>query len=390
MQREFQCYICDSKKGTEYFSIENYPAYIVPLPQEYAANVAKGFLPLYACNSCGHMQVPEPDAILQQKIYEEYYNYYVVDSSEALVAHYRNPFTNFLNSLKAANKFNEGDVLEIGCSSGERVEYFASFGKSYTGVDPSHRIEIARKKYPQNTFIQGYFPEALPQNLLFDTIISQFNLEHISNVNKFVSNVYTACNSNGLFIIQVPDANFFTRTKQPNFLAHEHIQYFTKETLAFLLERNGFVPIAWGEDGPSLICAAQKSAHISTENKINIDSVLAQVKLQATLFNQSIELPNELIFYGVGPQLYWLLDKFKGNMQNVVVVDDNPDYQNLCLPANNNIIITISKELTQQKQHIVLSLNSVYHHKVLDKIKSFNIACKVTLCENGIWKTINI
>ena len=230
----------------------------------------------------------------------------------------------------------------------------------------------------------------MPQNLLFDTIISQFNLEHISNVNKFVSNVYTACNSNGLFIIQVPDANFFTRTKQPNFLAHEHIQYFTKETLAFLLERNGFVPIAWGEDGPSLICAAQKSTHISTENKINIDSVLAQVKLQATLFNQSIELPNELIFYGVGPQLYWLLDKFKGNMQNVVVVDDNPDYQNLCLPANNNIIITISKELIQQKQHIVLSLNSVYHHKVLDKIKSFNIACKVTLCENGIWKTINI
>ncbi|MEO8769687.1 MAG: methyltransferase domain-containing protein [Ferruginibacter sp.] len=384
MKKNFNCYICSSEKGKEYFSIDNYPAYIVPLPASYALNVVKAPLALYACDHCGHMQIPEPDSEIQRKIYEEYYNYYVVDSSEALVAQYRNPFTNFLNNLKSEYKLKNGDLLEIGCSSGERTAFFSTFGKSYTGVDPSNKIELAKNKFPQHTFIQGYFPEALPSST-FDIVISQFNLEHILDVNKFVSNIYNACNEGGLFIVQVPDANFFTRTGQPNFLAHEHIQYFIKETLSFLLQQNGFDPIAWGEEGPSLICAAKKTSSALQKISIDVESILEKVKTQATLFNDTVALPEEIIFYGVGPQLYWLLDKFKGKMDHVIVVDDNPDYQDLCLPGYSNSITTISKELIEQKQNIVLSLNKIYHEKVLNKIKAFKVSCNVILNENNSW-----
>ena len=90
----------------------------------------------------------------------------------------------------------------------------------------------------------------------FDLIVSQFNLEHIIDVQAFVSKIHFALNSNGLFILQVPDISDFVRNKMPNFLAHEHIQYFTKDSLSKLLESQGFKNILWGEEGPSLIVAA--------------------------------------------------------------------------------------------------------------------------------------
>lgn len=389
MSRNFDCYICSSKSGKEYFSINNYPAYIVPLPAQFAVNIKKAILPLYACDTCGHMQVPEPDADLQKSIYEEYYNYYVVDSSEALVPHYRTPFISFVNELKASAAMPFGNLLEIGCSSGEKVEFFAGFAKTYTGVDPSHRIEIAKTKFPNHSFVQGYFPDALPK-AVYDIIVSQFNLEHILNINKFVASVYDSCNNNGIFIVQVPDANFFLRTQQPNFLAHEHIQYFTKETLALLLQKNGFMPMAWGNDGPSLICAAKKM-----DEKVEVDNaattkLLQAVNQQATIFNQAIDLPKNVIFYGVGPQLFWLLNKYNYDVNEAIIVDDNPSYKGLCLPGFKNEILSLTKEIILQQQNIVLSLNNVYHQTVIEKIKNLGVTCNIILNENNHWKTIKI
>ena len=390
MKRLFECSVCGSKEGKEIFSIKNYPAYLVPLPVDYAAKVIKADLPLYACSTCGHMQVPEPDQEVQKKIYEEYYNYYVVDSSEALISHYRKPFENFIAKLVHEKKIMNGNLLELGCSSGEKVEFFSSFSKSYTGIDPSHRIQLAAKKFPKHTFIQGYFPEALPPSL-FDTIVTQFNLEHIEKVAEFISNIYKVSNENGMLIIQVPDAAHFERTAQPNFLAHEHIQYFTKETLSFLLLKNGFKPIYWGEEGPSLILAAVKTEPNAALDYSTNKLALQHAQKQALLFNTHPVLPEKpMIFYGVGPQLFWLLSQYNGNLNDIEVIDDNINYHQQGLPGYNKVIQPLSKKLVREKKYIVLSLNKIYHTQVLEKIRALNEPCEVLVnTQENKWNIIN-
>ncbi len=388
----FACHICEHTEGEELFTLRHYPAYLVPLPPAIARNVQSGDLTLWMCGRCGHMQIPKPDEVLQKLIYEKYYNYYVVDNSEALVPHYRTPFVNFINELDADGQILKGNLLEIGCSAGERIPFFSSISKTYTGIDPSDRIRIAMEKYPECTFIQGYFPDAL-NGMQFDTVVTQFNLEHILDISGFIENIYDATTENGMILIQVPDCQYFLRTHQPNFLAHEHIQYFVKDTLKLLLARCNFHAIAWGDEGPSLITAAVKKdrSKISIAETENFKQNRANARHQRDLFNEFPEIPDgPLVFYGVGPQLYWLLNAI-GNFSEdqTTVVDDNPQYHGQGLPGYRIVIQALSPDLIEKKT-IILSLNKIYHLRVIDRIKSFNKSCRLMYIKDRSWVVENI
>jgi len=41
-----------------------------------------------------------------------------------------------------------------------------------------------------------------------------------------------AVREGGLLLVQVPDADYFLRTSQPNFMAHEHVHYFRRAQLS--------------------------------------------------------------------------------------------------------------------------------------------------------------
>lgn len=391
METTLCCSICEQNDVKEIFTFKNYPAYIVPLNPELAPNVVKDDLILYLCASCGHMQCLNLKQELQRLIYEVYYSYYVVDSSEAFVPYYRIPFLKFIEQLKTDGILPNGSLLEIGCSSGEKVELFSSFSKQYTGIDPSSRIEIAKSKFPNYRFIRGYFPQDLPDGELFDVVITQFNLEHIQNVNGFIRQVTHSLMPNGIILIQVPDCGYFLKTSQPNFLAHEHIQYFTKNTLSILLERNGLKPVAWGEEGPSLITAAVKSTQPFLIDQNSVSQSIQDALAQVQLLNSPPELPTSpVIFYGVGPQLYWLLNYYKGDINNISVVDDNPNYFHQGLPGYTILIERISSELIKEKNSIILSLNKLYHKQVIEKIKNLKTPCSIIFINENQWETINL
>lgn len=385
------CSICNSEELKSIISINSYPAYIVPVPKEIAKSIMKADLELFGCENCGHLQTLNPDKELQRLIYEQYYSHYVVDSSESFVPHYRKPFVDFLEKIKENKYFeNKDNLLEIGCSSGQQVDLFKKFAKSYYGIDPSEKIHKAIQAYPNDHFIKGYFPESIP-DISFDIIVSQFNLEHILNIQKFVSNVFTALNPNGLFVLQVPDIEDFLRNKLPNFLAHEHIQYFTKNTLHKLLESQGFQILAWGEQSPSLIVLAQKNKTIEKydfkENTIFNINNWSQISLN---FNNVPKITaKKIVFYGVGPQLYWLLSNI--SVTDFIVCDDNPNYEYQGLPGYGNDIMKPSKDIFLHCEVVVLSLNKFYHKKVVEKLKNYQIEMKIcSIDENGNWITTNI
>jgi 2-polyprenyl-3-methyl-5-hydroxy-6-metoxy-1,4-benzoquinol methylase len=385
------CSICEYPDITEVFTFKNYPAYIVPLNPELAPDVVRGNLSLYVCSVCGHMQTINPDPEIQRLIYEVYYSYYVVDSSEAFVPHYRIPFNSFIENLSADGLLPKGNLLEIGCSSGEKADYFSSFSKQYTGIDPSTRIKTAMTNHPGHRFIQGYFPQDIPAGELFDVIVTQFNLEHIQHVNSFIQHIYETISPDGVLLIQVPDCGYFLKTSQPNFLAHEHLQYFTKSTLTVLLEKNGFKPIEWGEEGPSLITAAVK-----TNQPFGIDATIAETSVknalaQVQLLKSPPDIPSSpVLFYGVGPQLYWLLNFYKGDLAKIAVADDNPNYLHQGLPGYALKIDKISADLIREMKTVILSLNKIYHLQVINRIKSLNVPCSIIYLDGNQWTVLNI
>lgn len=239
--------------------VANYPVYLPALPPALASGVTLAKLTLLACQECGHLFKAAPDAKLQKLIYETYYTHYLQDSEESHHPHYRKPFNDLVSSVSAAGVFPRGKLLEIGCSTGEQVPFFSSIAASYTGLDPSERIEDARSRFPEARFVRGYFPEAVPGES-FDIVVAQFLLEHMEDAGGFLRAVFESTSSNAVLLIQVPDVDFYLNVGQPIYLAHEHIQYFRRPQLQLLLERHGFDPMAWAAPGPSLICAARRGS----------------------------------------------------------------------------------------------------------------------------------
>jgi SAM-dependent methyltransferase len=377
------CGVCGSGGIQPLLRFADYPAYLVPLPAAVAPGVRRAPLEAWHCLACGHLQQVAPDPALQQAIYAEYYGHYRVDSAEALVPHYREPFEIFVTAH--AGSLPRGTLIEIGCSGGERVEFLARFAERYVGIDPSPRIAAARARHPAHRFIAGTFPDAIGDQQA-DVIVSQFNLEHIVDCGAFLDAAHELTRPDGILIVQVPDVAPFAERGQPNFLAHEHIHYFRRNALEGLLRRHGWRPLAWGPVGLSLIVAARRD---TPETPPPADPAELDWSRQRRLFEARPRLPDgPIVFYGVGPLLFWMLGD-GAPAGPVTIVDDNPAYHAMALPAYGWPVQRLAPELLAEAT-VVLSLNPVYHQTVIARLAAIGCRRPILAWADGGWQEIRL
>jgi 2-polyprenyl-3-methyl-5-hydroxy-6-metoxy-1,4-benzoquinol methylase len=343
-------------------------------------------LTLTVCRRCGHFQLPTVDPDIQRLIYEVYYSHYEIDSLETMIPAYREPFNQMIESLAADGLLSKGRLLEIGCSSGAMIPFLTRFCSSYTGVDPSERIDLARAQYPQHTFIHSYFPSPELQGP-FDVAVTQFNLEHIENAGTFVDGLAAIMRPGAVLLVQVPDAGYFLHTEQPNFLAHEHVHYFRAAQLAMLLASRGFAVERWGENGPSIICAARRSD--TAIAPIEIVDPLADAIVLRELAMTVPPLPRRPVLYGVGLTLHWLLVMVPSLATEATVVDDNPSYLGKGVPGYDLLIQKPSSELFEGRD-VVLTLNAIYHERVLERLRTLGASCVVHRMSEHGWTTCSL
>jgi SAM-dependent methyltransferase len=383
MNARFVCTICGHRAAMEVVSFPSYPAFQVPLPRDLAPFVARAPLTMAACRTCGHFQVPQVDPEVQRLLYEVYYRHYDVDTLDTMVLPYREPFNRLVQSLAADELLPKGRLLEIGCSSGAMIPFLTQFCNTYTAVDPSERIEIARSRFPEHTFIRSYFPtDTLTDS--FDVAVTQFNLDHIEKAGEYVEALASAMIEGGIVLVQVLDAGFYLRTSQPNFVSHEHVHYFRRQQLAFLLGSRGFEVVRWGAEGPSIICAARRVANALPASAFDVGDPLADAIALRSLAAQVPTLPPRPVFYGVGLTLHWLLAKNPSIAAGATVVDDNPGYQGKGVPGYDLTVDKPTRELLDGRD-VILTLNTIYHDRVLDHFRSTGMSLRVHRITDGGW-----
>ncbi len=114
-----------------------------------------------------------------------------------------------------------GDTtLDIGCGTGISTFYAAEIADKVIGIDLSvdmvRKLEqkIRRRKLVNIEVITGSFPEALPQNIEFDSIISSFAIVHFTPEQRktIYKQIYTLLSDGGrlgLFAAQGEIASSF-------------------------------------------------------------------------------------------------------------------------------------------------------------------------------------
>lgn len=177
--------------------------------------------------------------------------------------------------LRAAGKrVEDSDFLEIGSSYGFLLHLLKGLGaKSVIGVEPGDEGNVGSKKYGI-PLVQDFFPTDKLVGT-FDVIFSHAVMEHIENPSVIVREMVKRLNPGGVVFLAVPECEKKLRVGDVSILSHQHVNYFTGQTLGGVLEQAGLRDVvvrsspvrsilyAWGTlsgDAPSLSKTAVSDA----------------------------------------------------------------------------------------------------------------------------------
>lgn len=133
-----------------------------------------------------------------------------VEKDQAIMS-LANNYLDFLFSLVAP--FQRGDVLEIGSGRGNLTEMAlknkSSQIKSISCIEPDpqciNRLRKMSEDYSTETCIlEGFFPEVIPDNCIFDLIYSFNVLEHIRDDQNALTKAFNLLKNNGILFAYVP------------------------------------------------------------------------------------------------------------------------------------------------------------------------------------------
>ncbi len=225
-------------------------------------------------------------------------------TSAELEDYYRNYGTSHYLSPVTVKRYNEwlddfesfrqtGNMLDVGCGSGFFLEEAKKRGWNVFGTEFSDAL-VAISKAKGIIMQQGGLTEDTFHGIGFDVVVSIEVIEHIYNPADEVRNIHRILRKGGLFFCTTPNFNALSRywlKDRYNIIAWpEHLGYFTRKTLKYLLERHGFKTVRTTSTGFSFT-RMRVSLNMSRQKVVSADSddEVLRRKAESSFFLRTIK-----------------------------------------------------------------------------------------------------
>jgi len=135
------------------------------------------------------------------------------------------------------NKFSPKSVFEIGGGHGIlEINYQRYNNTPWTILEPNPKpMEGSKAK-----FINGFFTDNINLDFEYDTVVHSHVLEHIYDLNKFMSKLSSVMLDGKRLIFSLPNMHEMLVRKYTNCLNFEHTIFLTEPYIEFLLSKYGF------------------------------------------------------------------------------------------------------------------------------------------------------
>lgn len=369
-----KCPACGSKHIEDYIDT-NLTTFFFPVPEILIEKVKKEPFKLKICTECSHIFQPEVKSELLDLIYNEFYIHYNLDTSTEFQEVYRDRTIEFMKEILSQGK--DQKVLDIGCGEGTYFSFFETMGYECYGIEPSKKGIIAKEKNPRAHISNETFETNAFDNR-FDVILMNWVLEHIGELESFFKKLRAYIQPGTKLIIQVPDIRYYIDNDLALFYVHEHINYFTIDTLRVLLERKGFKIIGqkYGDCPALLICGEytgiedNEKIHHSELLKVKKD-FLEKNKALIKKVKKIISENEKIILYGMGLLSFWISEFCLNDddLEKIELIDDNEYYRGKVVPSFNKKLRIFSQGYNMDNTLILISTSPVYHNKIKHVIK---------------------
>jgi len=228
-----RCLACDNDTVEEIFAFAHYPVFLGAVPA--TAKLAEFPLHIGRCTTCTHVQQISLLPAEQRRVwYEQEYYSCPSPSQTGIGVSEIEKCRDFFRAVELP----PGPVLEIGCFDGYFLSLLQQDGREVFGCEPSYAAAIATAKYGF-PIENKYFSRGTYGDRKFSVVVLRNILEHIDALDGFMRAVADALTEDGVIIIEVPNAHTLLAGGILGTFFHQHVSYFSPESLACLLRRYG-------------------------------------------------------------------------------------------------------------------------------------------------------
>lgn len=205
------------------------------------------------CRGCGLLYVnPRPTEAEIGKFYSETYSWKETLEADSF-------FAKWVRSLERGYRYHlltdevskvikftgkrSGNVLDIGCGTGDRLDVFRGKGFETYGVETSDSADYAKEHLKLNVTKGDLFAAKFPDH--FFEIVTLYNvLEHTHSPVRVCEEVRKILKSDGVLVIQIPNRDSLQyrifKKRWAAFDVPRDLYYFSIESLSLLLPKSGF------------------------------------------------------------------------------------------------------------------------------------------------------
>jgi len=232
------CRLCGSAKLTQVFSLgDQYINNFVP--HDRIGKGLKAPLDLVMCDSCSLLQLKHTAP--QELLYSRYYWYRsgVTDTMRAALR-------NITEAIEAMVKLKPGDVvLDIGANDGTMLATYTTPDIYKVGCEPADNLVGALRQatdYVMHDFwsYEGYMEKAAEWGFGEAKVITAIGMFYdLENPNQFIADARKVLTDDGIFVAQLMCLTPMLEKNDLGNICHEHLEYYSLDTLKYLFETNG-------------------------------------------------------------------------------------------------------------------------------------------------------
>ena len=195
-------------------------------------------LELVLCRQCHLVQLKH--TVPADTLYRNYW--YRSGTNQTM----RDALADIANKAEQLIKLQPGDaVLDIGCNDGTLLASYRTERLYKIGFDPAENLAPLSRKVASKVVGSFFEAEAFRRDAdlaahrprVVTSIAMFYDLE---DPNKFVADVKTVMNPDGLWVVQMSYLPLMLRTNELGNICHEHLEYYSLKAFEYLMHRHDF------------------------------------------------------------------------------------------------------------------------------------------------------